>query len=417
MSYPSPTRDFHLIPIPQRLRYDPEMPFQFGLGLNILLAFACTFTVANLYYCQPLLIQISEFFEVSYLDSSKAATIIQAGYAVGLFFFGPLGDLLRRRLLILSLILCSFSLTLCLALVPNWNAFLVLSFLAGLINVIPQVPVSLTVDLAPPSKRAFALSIVLSGLILGILIARVFAGLIAQFADWRVVYYFAVGMQGVVLVACYALIPDYPVKNQDLGYWELIRSMVVFAVTEPLLIQAYLVNFLSSACLMNFWVTLTFLLGGEPYHYSTLVIGLFGLIGIFGVCMTPLAGRVLDKLLPWYGSVLATIFTACFQSLLVGAAGINIAPIILAVLGIDIFRQMLQVSLQISIFSISKEATAQLNAVFVISLFLGQVMGADVGSRVFLEYGWRAGAGLSLGWTGLALLILLVRGPHCERQT
>ncbi len=169
-------------------------------------------------------------------------SLTHARYAVGLFFFGPLGDLLRRRLLILTLILCSFSLTLCLALVPNWNAFLVLSFLAGLINVIPQVLVSLTVDLAPPSKRAFALSIVASGLILGILIARVFAGLIAQFANWRVVYYFAVGMQGVVFVACYALIPDYPVKNPDLGYWELISSMVVFAVTEPLLIQVRFSN-------------------------------------------------------------------------------------------------------------------------------------------------------------------------------
>ncbi|KAK0498173.1 hypothetical protein EDD18DRAFT_1156676 [Armillaria luteobubalina] len=124
-------------------------------------------------------------------------------------------------MLILTLTLCSFSLTLCLALVPNWNAFLVLSFLAGLINVVPQVLVSLTVDLAPPSKRAFALSIVVSGLILGILIARVFAGLIAEFANWRVVYYFA---------------------NQDLGYWELIRSMVVFAVTELLLIQKLLLG-------------------------------------------------------------------------------------------------------------------------------------------------------------------------------
>ncbi|KAK0205973.1 MFS superfamily [Desarmillaria ectypa] len=409
MSCPDPTKDFRLILVPQRLRYDPEKPFQFGLGLNVVLAFVCTFTAANLFYCQPMLIQIAEFFDVSYFDSFK--------YVVGLFFFGPLGDLLRHRQLILVLILCSISLTLCLALVPNWNAFLAISFLTGLINIVPQVVVSLTEDLAPPFKRAFALSIVISGLILGILIARVFAGLIAQFADWRVVYYFAVGIQGVVLVACYALIPDYPVKNEDLGYWELVRSMVVFAVTEPLLIQACLVNFLSSACLMNFWVTLTFLLGGEPYNYSTLVIGLFGLIGIFGVCTTPLAGRVLDKLLPWYGSVLSTIFTACFQSLLVGTAGINIAPIILAVLGIDIFRQTLQVSLQMSIFSISKEATSRLNAVFTISLFLGQMMGVDVGSRVFLDYGWRAGAGLSLGWTGLGLLILLVRGPHCERKT
>lgn len=187
-------------------------------------------------------------------------SLTHARYAVGLFFFGPLGDLLRRRLLILTLILCSFSLTLCLALVPNWNAFLVLSFLAGLINVIPQVLVSLTVDLAPPSKRAFALSIVVSGLILGILIARVFAGLIAQFADWRVVYYFAIGIQGVVFVACYALIPDYPVKNPDLGYWELIRSMVVFAVTEPLLIQ---VRFSSERYISHLW-SATGILGKLP---------------------------------------------------------------------------------------------------------------------------------------------------------
>ncbi|KAK0452027.1 uncharacterized protein EV420DRAFT_703310 [Desarmillaria tabescens] len=91
--------------------------------------------------------------------------------------------------------------------------------------------------------------------------------------------------------------------------------------------------------------------------------------------------------------------------------------VILATVGIDVFCRILQVSLQMLIFTISADASTRLNALFLISLFFGQVMGTDVGSRVFLTAGWRAGAGLSLGWTGVCLLLLLVRGPHCERST
>ncbi|KAK0231434.1 MFS superfamily [Armillaria fumosa] len=415
---PTPTKDLGFIPIPRRLRYDPDRPFQFGIGLNVLFAFACTFMVANLFYCLPLLIQLSESFGVSYLGSSRAPTLLQAGYATGVFLLAPLGDIIRRRQLLLGVLICSTTLTLCLALVRNWDAFLAVSFFAGALNIVPPILLPLAADIAPSSQRAFVVSIIVSGVIMGILVARVVAGVIAQFAQWQVVYYFAVGVQSVVLVACYAMFPDYPAKNADnLGYWGLIKSMVKFAVGEPQLIQACLVNLLSSAGLSNFWVTLTFLLGGPPYNYSTLVIGLFGVIGMFGVCMTPLAGRLVDKLHPWHGSILGSILYGCFQLLLVGAAGIHVAPVIVATLGIDVFCRMLQVSLQMSIFSISAAATTRLNAISLIWVFLGQVMGADVGSRVFLEYGWRAGAGLSLGWTGLGLLILLVRGPHCRRKT
>ncbi|KAK0448015.1 MFS superfamily [Armillaria borealis] len=420
MSSSGPTKDFGLIPIPQRLRCNPTRPFpEFGIGLNLFFAFACTFVVANLYYCQLLLIQFSEFFGVSYLDSSRASTILQAGYAIGLFFLAPLGDLIRRRQLILGLLLCSTVLTLCLGLVHNWTAFLALSFLAGTVNIVPQVIIPLAADVASPSRRHFCISIVVSGLIMGVLVARVFAGIIAQYTEWRTVYYFAVGMQLAVLVGCYAMIPDYPAKNgNDLVYWELLWSMMKYAVGEPLLIQACLVNLLAAAGFSNFWVTLTFLLGGPPYNYSTLEVGLFGLIGISGVCMTLLANPIFDKLHPWYSAIIGSIIYACFQALLVGAAGIHIASkVVVATVGIDVFCRILQVSLQMLIFSISVDASARLNALFLISLFLGQVMGADVGSRVFLTAGWRAGAGLSLGWTGACLLLLLLRGPHCERNT
>jgi len=188
-------------------------------------------------------------------------------------------------------------------------------------------------------------------------------------------------------------------------------------VTEPLVIQASIVNLASSACYSSFWVTLTFLLGDLPYKYSTLVIGLFGLIGMVGVAMAPIVGRFIDFLVPWHASLVACLALLIFQVVQIVGNGLNVAPVILATVGLDVFRQMLETSLAISIFSIAPHARARLNAVYILSLFIGQVMGSSAGTKVFLTYGWRATAAMTLGFTAWALLILMLRGPHCSRYT
>ncbi|KAL0960517.1 hypothetical protein HGRIS_005556 [Hohenbuehelia grisea] len=409
--------DFGILPIPRHLRYNPNKPFHFGLLLNISFGFASTFTVANLYYCQPLLIQFSESFNVSYSEVSRIPTLVQAGYAAGILLISPLGDLVRRRQLILVIVAICASLTIGLATTNNFVVFEVLSFLIGALTVTPQILLPLAADLAPPERRASAISVVLSGLLFGILIARVLAGVIAQETSWRVVYYMAIGVQYFVLLGSYLVIPDYPAKNAHLSYWEILWTMGKFAVTEPLLIQTCLINLASSACFSNFWVTLTFLLGGPPYNYSTLVIGLFGLIGMFGVAMGPLVGRVIDRLVPWYATLISMLALMCFQTVLIGAAGINIAAVIIACLGLDLFRQSQQVSLSTAIFSISAAARARINAVFILSLFIGQVMGTSVGTKVFIQHGWRANAGLAMAWYAYQFVVLLVRGPHVRQYT
>ena len=116
-------------------------------------------------------------------------------YAVGIVFISTLGDLVRRRGLLLLLVFTCASLTIGLAITSNLVAFEVICFLIGMVSVVPQILMPLAADLAPPERRASALSIVLAGLLLGVLIARVLAGIIAQFASWRVVYYMAIGVQ------------------------------------------------------------------------------------------------------------------------------------------------------------------------------------------------------------------------------
>ncbi|KAF8148205.1 MFS superfamily [Crassisporium funariophilum] len=411
------TTDFGFIPIPRHLRYDPATPFHFGIPLNIAFGFASTFIVANLYYCQPLLIQLSLSFNVSYSEVSRIPTLIQAGYATGLVLISPLGDLLRRRQLILCIVIISTCLTIGLAVTNSLVVFETLSFLVGVVTVTPQILIPLAADLAPEKRRASAIAVVLSGLLFGILIARVLAGVIAEFRSWRVVYYFAIGVQTLVLVGCYLMLPDYPSKNTGLTYWNILWTMGKFAVTEPILIQACLINMGSSACFSNFWVTLTFLLGGPPYNYSTLLIGLFGLVGMAGVAMGPVVGHAIDRLVPWYASLFSILMLLLFQTVQVVGGGINVAAVVIAILGLDVFRQMLQVSLTTAIFGISTSARARINAVSILSIFIGQVMGTSVGTHIFVNFGWRAAASFSMGLYGWLLFVLLMRGPHCKRFT
>ncbi|KAJ7127480.1 major facilitator superfamily domain-containing protein [Mycena filopes] len=411
------THELVFLPIPRRLRYDPQKPFHFGIVLNVLFGFASTFIVANLYYCQPLLIQFSESFGVSYNRVSRIPTLIQAGYATGILLISPLGDLVRRRQLIMILAIVSGSLTIGFAITTNLVVFETLSFLIGVVSVTPQILIPLAADLAPPERRATALSIVFSGLLFGVLIARVIAGMIAQFTSWRVVYYFAIGVQFFVLIASYFIIPDYPAKNTDMTYWGILRTMAKFAYTEPLLIQACLINLASCACFSNFWVTLTFLLGGPPYYYSTLSIGLMGLVGIVGVACGPFVGRLIDQLIPWYASLVAVLLLFCFQGIQVGAGDTSIGAVVVAIIGLDVFRQMLQMSLAASIFSISATARARLNALFVLSLFVGQLMGTAAGTQIFTAYSWRASAALNIGFYVWILAVIMLRGPHCARFT
>lgn len=210
-----------------------------------------------------------------YLTFPTKDLIVYVSYASGLLLISPLGDLVKRRPLLLLLCSISTSLTVGLAVTRSLIVFKTLCFFIGTTSMAPQILIPLAADLAPPSKRASAISIVFSGLLLGILIARVFAGIIAQYATWRVVYYFAIGVQCAVIMMLWATIPDYPAKNKDLTYFKIISTMARLAVTEPKLIQASLICMATTACFTCFWVTLTFLLGGPPYHYSTWVVSLY----------------------------------------------------------------------------------------------------------------------------------------------
>ncbi|KAJ6551706.1 major facilitator superfamily domain-containing protein [Mycena capillaripes] len=412
------TRDFGFLPIPEWCQADSTAQLKpIGYAKTIAFSFASIFTVMNLYYNQPILLELAREFEVDDVGVSRIPVLLQAGYAAGLLLLSPLGDLVRRRPLLLLLVFTSGSLTIGLAVTRSLVVFEVLSFLVAFTSVTHQVLIPLTADLAPPNRRATFMSIVFAGLLMGVLLARVLSGIIAQLSSFRNIYWMGTAGQYLVMVGLYFITPDTPAKNADLSYFQILKTMAKFAVTEPALTQGCLIFFCNSAIFSGFWVTLTFLLGGAPYHYSTLVIGLFSLLGVAGIIMSPMAGRLVDRLVPWmaaFAGILLVIISQIIQTL---AGELNVAAVVIAIIILDIGAQGTQVALTAEIFSIAPEARARLNAVLIFSIFLGQVMGTAVGTKLFADGGYKLSSGIRVVFGGLELLFLVLRGPHVARTT
>lgn len=414
-AFVSPAYNLWIIPIPARRRYHPDREFQFGLGLNLLFGFAATFTVANLYYNQPILSILADDWGVTYDAISRVPTLLQCGYAVGILLLAPLGDMVRRRGLVLLLIVLTATLSIGLALAPNLITFEILGFFIAFLTVTPQIMVPLTADLAPPEKRGKAISITISGLMLGVLVARVLSGIIAEFSSWRNVYWMSVGLQYLILIMLWWTLPDYPAKVTDVGYLQILWSMGTYLFKYPTLIQCCLIGFCSSAVFTNWWTTLTFLLTDAPYKYTTLEIGLFGLVGLCGVLIAPFTGKLLDGMVGWVGQLAALSIQLCSQVIAVGAAKKNISAVVIVCFILDIGLQMGQVSNGTRIYALDANARSRLNSIFIISLFLGQMTGSSAGSSLYDHHGWTASSSLSVGFLALALVILFSRGPHAQK--
>lgn len=154
-----------------------------------------------------------------------------------------------RRPLLLLMMLLSTVFALAMALAPSLSALQAFSFFLGVSSVTPQILIPFTADLAPPARRASAISIVISGLLFGILFARVMAGIIGQFSGangegWRNVYYMSFGLQFLTLCCTWAVLPDWPAKNKGNGltYHGILYSLFKFAATEPVLQQGCLIS-------------------------------------------------------------------------------------------------------------------------------------------------------------------------------
>jgi predicted MFS family arabinose efflux permease len=265
----------------------------------------------------------------------------------------------------------------------NFTVFRVISFICGITTVTPQLMIPLV------------LSIIVSGLLLGMLVARLLSGVVAEFTSWRNIYWFSCGAQYLIGTTLFFFMPDYPSTNSGLGYFKALWTILCFLVTEPLLVQASLIVYFLSAVFTSFWTTLTFLLASPPYEYSSLVIGLFALLGIVAIISVPLWGKFVDRFVPLFSILIAEVVVLVTVVIGTFIGTFTVAGPIIAAVGIDVGIQVSQVANRTAIFAINPKARNRTNTAYMAFAFAGQLSGTAIGNRLYAQGGWHYSGGLS----------------------
>ncbi|MBB6731081.1 MFS transporter [Cohnella zeiphila] len=365
-----------------------QIPASAGLsrGLLLLMAFASGATVANLYYNQPLLADIGRSFGVGPDAAGLISTCTQIGYAIGMFLFVPLGDIRERRGLV-SILLALVSLSLVgVATAQNLTWIYFASLAVGLTTVVPQIMVPMAASLAEPEQQGKAVGTVMSGLLLGILFTRTVSGLIGGTWGWRVMYWIAAGAMLALLALLRAKLPANR-PQATMGYGTLLASMGSLIRRYAVLRESALIGASNFAAFSIFWTALSFYLEGEPYHYSSRVAGLFGLIGAAGAFGAPIVGRLADR---WKKETIVGALVALnlLSFLLFGLLGVYLAALIAGVVLLDLGVQGTQVANMTRIYALDPPSRSRLNTVQMVSTFLGGAIGSSLGSYCWRHWGW-----------------------------
>ncbi|KAK5083382.1 hypothetical protein LTR70_008262 [Exophiala xenobiotica] len=409
---------------PPWCRYDPKSPPTFSIAQNVLFAFAGAFTVANLYYNIAILNVLADDFDVSYYQVSQIPTLMQAGYAVGLLLICPLGDLFPRRPYTLILIFFTATLWIGLCVTRSFNVFLAISFITSITTVTPQIMLPLVGQLAPPKKRPLSLSIVVSGNMLGIVIARILSGVVAQYTNWRNIYWIALALQYIIFAALYLFMPAYPSTNPlppnnqwkafCKAYPRLLFSILELAYKHAVLVQAALISFCTSTSFTCFWTTLTFLLSSPPYSLPPTPIGLFGLIGIAGIFLGPLYAKYLIQPLkvPLYAVVLGELVNLLGSCIGTYTGSFFLGGPVIQAFCLDAALQITQIANRTAIYAVAPDARNRVNTVFMLFTFFGQIAGTAAGNVIYDKHGgWRSSGSLGVAAVATSFLVVAARGP------
>jgi predicted MFS family arabinose efflux permease len=372
-------------------------------ALVLVMAVATGLAVANNYYAQPLLPQISDDLHLSGAVAGLIVTVAQIGYALGLVFLLPLGDLRDRRKLLVTMSLILAAALGVLAAAPTAGVLLPAAVAVGALSVQAQILVPFAATLASDEERGRVVGTVMSGLLLGILLARTVAGLVAQAGSWRIVYVVAAAAMVAQGVALFAALPTVR-QGAALGYPSLLRSVLSLAREEPLLRLRSAYGAMSFGAFSVLWTSMAFLLAGHPYDYGPATIGLFGLVGAAGAAMASIAGRLADRgHAPVVTATTIVVLVVSWLPIVLGRH--HIGWLIVGILLLDIGAQGLHITNQSEIYKLRPDARSRVTSAYMTVYFAGGAVGSAASAAAWDAAGWRAVSAVGLAFCVVALAI------------
>lgn len=376
-----------------------------GLPASLLwtLAIIAGISVANLYYNQPLLNRISRDLQTSEFTANLIAMITQIGYAIGLLFIIPLGDLFKRKTIILINFTVLVVSLLTIALTPYIHLILFTSLLTGICSVMPQIFIPIAAQFSTPKTKGRNVGMIVSGLLTGILASRVVSGIVGEYLGWRFIFFVAAGMMVICLIIIMRVLPDMPCNFKG-KYSDLMKSLFSLVIEYPQLRISSLRAGIAFGSFLALWTSLAFKMGQAPFFAGNNIVGLLGLCGIAGALTASYIGKYVHvlgvKRLNYIGCGL--IFVAWF-SLYFGQD--SYVGIITGIFIIDIGMQCIQLSNQTTIFALNPKAANRINTIFMTTYFIGGSVGTFLAGTFWHWFGWQGVVGTGIALTACSFMI------------
>ena len=371
-----------------------------------LLAISTGLIVANLYYAQTLVGPISAATGLSAQAAGLSVTLGQIGYCLGLLLIVPLADLMENRRLIVGALLLSSCALLAAALSDTAWTFLAASLCIGLGSVAAQILVPFAAHLSNEATRGHTVGKVVSGLLIGIMLARPAASIVADHFGWHAIFIFGAVAMCILAFLLRCLLPRR-VPTATLAYPRLLGSMWRLLSTSALLRRraAYHAGMFGAFSL--FWTTVPLALAGPAFHLSQTGIALFALVGMAGAIASPIAGRLADSghtRVATTGALLLGVAAFALPLLIPASGNVALGMLAIAAIVLDLGVAANLVLGQRAIFTLGSEVRSRLNGMYFALFFAGGAFGSALGAWMFAAHGWRATLVLGAALPALALL-------------
>lgn len=381
--------------------------------LIFVLALGAGFSVAAIYYAQPLLPLMGADLALSITGMGLVPTLTQVGYALGILFLLPLGDRYDRRTLILVKSAALALLLLACSLCGQLHSLLTVSLLLGMAATMAQDIVPAAAILAPEGKQGKTVGTVMTGLLLGILLSRTVSGLVGEAFGWREMYQLAALSIALVGVLLWKVLPPFA-THSTLRYPALMVSLALLWRRYPALRRAALAQGFLSVAFSAFWSTLAVMLA-EHYQMGSAAAGAFGIAGAAGALAAPLAGHLADKVgaekVTQLGALLVTVSFALMFLLPTLPVYGQWLLIALSAVGFDLGLQSSLVAHQNLVYSLEPQARGRLNALLFSVVFIGMALGSVLGSQLYELANWQGVVTLST-LSGAIALVIRVAGKR-----
>ncbi len=373
--------------------------------LLLMMAVLAGFTVANLYYNQALLELISQGIGITQAEANLITVITQVGYALGLLFIVPLADMVPvRRITMLAMSVAAAS-ALSIAYAQNVWLIWAASLTLGLSSIMPQLYIPMATLYSRPENKSRNMGYVASGLLTGILSARVISGYVGEWLGWRAMFIIVAVLMLLGLIVTLVMMPQMrPLFHGT--YRQLMRSVGRIFIHHPRIRLYSLRPALGFGSVLSVWSCLAFHLAEPPFEAGSDMVGMLGLCGVVGA----VAASGVGKYVPRVGILRMSVIGASCQLsawIVVYIFGYTYGGIIAAIILADIGAQCQQISNQSGCLQELPEATNRVNTIFMTTLFTGGSLGTLLSGIGWSHNGW---TGVCFVGASFAILSLLLSG-------